>query len=690
MKYKGDANLEKLLKDAGETRPLDEVKAALKGVLAAPEDIAAPNLWLSLFKTGKTAAEQLTALKDELAAEQPAAQKNKLADLRAEMKKRNIAGFYIPRADEFHGEYVPARSERLAWATGFTGSAGAAVVLDNKAGFFTDGRYTLAARKQVDKKDFDICSTAEDQAPTPTMKPTEWIEKNLPKGAAFGIDPWIMSANEVKSVKEAVDKAGGILVFVDSNPLDAAWQNRPEAPLSPAVPQPLQYAGKSSADKREDLADALSAKGADAIAIALPEETCWLLNVRGGDVPCTPFALSYAIAHKDGSVDWYVDQRKVTGETEKWVGKDVRIHDIADFEDGLKELGKNGKTVWVDPVTAPVKVQNTVTDNGGKVVSQRSPLQMMKAIKNDVEIKGMTDCHVRDGAALTRFLAAMSEHGASKKYDEIAASDLLQEYRAEQDKFRGLSFDTISGAGEHGAIIHYRSTPETSQKLDAGPVYLVDSGGQYLDGTTDDTRAIALSPPTDEMKENFTRVLKGHIQVAMAEFPAGTTGDKLDEKARAALKAVGLDYAHGTGHGVGSYLSVHEGPCSISSANTTVPLKEGMVLSNEPGYYKEGAYGIRIESLVVVVDTGRKDDQGQNLLGFKTLTMAPIDRNLVDPTLLTAKELKWLNDYHAEVQKNLLPLLEKKDPRAAAFLKKATAPIKKPPPQVKKALGFFL
>ncbi|MBU6474682.1 MAG: M24 family metallopeptidase [Alphaproteobacteria bacterium] len=691
MAYKGDANLEKLLKDAGETRPLDAVKATLRGVLAAPEDIAAPDLWLTLFKAAanKNVAEQLTALKNQLAAETSAPQQDRLAALRAEMKRRNIEGFYIPRADEFHGEYVPARSERLKWATGFTGSAGVAVVLEKKAGFFTDGRYTLAARKQVNKKDFDICSTAADQQPTPTMRPTEWIEKNLPKGASFGIDPWIMSANEVKAVKDAVDKAGGILVYVDSNPLDAAWQNRPAAPVSPAVPQPLEYAGKSSEDKRDDLADVLSAKGADALAIALPEETCWLLNVRGGDVPCTPFALSYAIAHKDGSVDWYIDRSKVTGETQKWIGADVRLHDIAEFENGLKALGKQGKTVWVDPNTAPVKVQNTVADNGGKVVSERSPLQLMKALKNDVEIEGMTACHIRDGAALTRFLAAVSEQGAAAKYDEISASDLLQKFRAENDKFRGLSFDTISGAGGNGAIIHYHSTPATSQKLDAGPVYLVDSGAQYLDGTTDITRAIALSPPTGEMKENFTRVLKGHIQVAMAEFPAGTTGDKLDEKARAALKSVGLDYAHGTGHGVGSYLSVHEGPCSISSANTTVPMQAGMILSNEPGYYKEGAYGIRIESLVVVVDTGRKDKEGRDLLAFKTLTMAPIDRNLVDAALLTPNELKWLNDYHAEVRKNLLPLLQKADPKAADFLKRATAPIKKPPPQAKKAMRFF-
>ena len=693
MKYKGDANLEELLKGAGETRSLEEVKATLKGILAAPEDIAGPTLWLTLFKTGSSAevAQQLTALKEELADHQETFHQDRLADMRAEMAKRGIDGFYVPRADEYHGEYVPARSDRLDWVTGFTGSAGAAVVLKDKAGFFTDGRYTLQARKQVNKKNFDICSTASDQQPTPTMKPTEWIEKNLPKGAKLGVDPWIQSANEVKDIKAAVEKAGGTIVFVDSNPLDAAWKGRPDAPISPVVPQPLQYAGVSSSGKRKNLASALKEKGADALVVALPEETCWLLNVRGGDVPCTPFALSYSIAHNDGSVDWFIDKRKITEGIDKWTGPDVRIHDLSEFQASLTALAKQGKKVWVDPGTAPIKAQNIVADNGGTVCAERSPLQMMKAIKNNVEIKGMADCHIRDGAALTRYMAAISEPGAAAKFDEISASDLLEKYRAEGDKFRGLSFDTISGAGGNGAIIHYHSTPETSQPLNAGPVYLVDSGGQYLDGTTDVTRTLAVSSPSAEMKENFTRVLKGHIQVAMAEFPEGTTGDKLDEKARASLKEVGLDYAHGTGHGVGSYLSVHEGPCSISSANSTVPLKTGMILSNEPGYYKEGAYGIRLESLVTVVDTGRKDADGKNLLAFKTLTMAPIDRNMVEPSLLTADELKWLNSYHAEVQQKLLPLLEK-DPRAIAYLKKATAPIQKAaqtPSQTQRIKGSF-
>jgi len=707
MQYTGDANFERLLKDAKETRSLADIKEILKGILAAPEDIAAPKLWLTLFKSASNPeiAGQLTALKDEMAKQHDAIHQNKLADLRAEMAKRGIDGFFVPRADEFHGEYVPTSADRLAWATGFTGSAGAAVVLKEKAGFFTDGRYTLAARKQVNKEDFQICSTAEHQDPTPWIKPTDWIKDNLPKGAKFGIDPWVMTANEVEGVKKAdgtrtkgikdyVEKAGGTLVYVDSNPLDAAWKGRPAQPISPVVPQPLEYAGKSSDEKRKALAAALKEKGedADALVIAFPEEICWLLNVRGGDVPCTPFALSYAIAHKDGTVDWFIDQRKLTDETRKWVGADVRIHDFAAFSGSLAALAKDGKKIWIDPGSAPIKAQNIVKDNKGTVHEDRSPLQLMKALKNKVEIDGTIAAHIRDGAALTRFLAAISEKGA-EKYSEITASDTLQDFRAENEKFRGLSFDTISGAGGNGAVIHYRSTPETDQPLTAGPIYLVDSGAQYLDGTTDVTRAVAVPSAeklTEDMKKNFTLVLKGHIDVAMAVFPAGTTGNVLDVKARAPLLEFKLEYAHGTGHGVGSYLSVHEGPCGISSANTNVPLEPGMVISNEPGYYKEGSYGIRIESLVTVIDTGKKDADGKNLLAFKTLTMAPIDRNLVVPSLLTADELKWLNDYHADVQKNLLPLLTKKtDQNVVAFLKQATAPIQKDPPSSKMKNGLL-
>ncbi|TAL27637.1 MAG: aminopeptidase P family protein [Alphaproteobacteria bacterium] len=682
MTYKGDDHLKSLLIAAGEKRTVDDVKETLKGINAAPGDLGDPDRWTKLFKTNGNAevVAQLAALKEHLAANQNNVQQNKLADLRAELTKRGVDGFFVPRADEFQGEYVPSRAERLAWIANFTGSAGYAVVLKEKAAFFTDGRYTLQARDQVNAKDFEICSVSEKQDPVPTMKPTEWIEKNLPTGAKFGIDPWVHTPNDMKRIKEAVEKAGGTLVLLNDNPLDAAWKDQPPAPLAPVVPQELKYAGKSSDDKRDDLSAALTAKGADAIAITLPEEICWLLNIRGGDVPCTPFALSYAIAHKDGSVDWFIDQRKVTEEARQWVGAEVRIHDLTDFASSLGTLAK-GKKIWIDPGSAPVKAQDIVTSSGGTLVSEKSPLQLMKAKKNSVEIQGTIAAHIRDGVAVTRFLASIMPADA-KKYDELSASDLLQKFREEGQDFRGLSFDTISGAGGNGAIVHYRSSPRTNKPLLAGPIYLVDSGAQYLDGTTDITRTVAVDNVTAEMKEHFTRVLKGHIDVAMSVFPAGTVGSELDVKARAALKEVGLDYAHGTGHGVGSYLSVHEGPCGISPLSTTVPLEPGMIISNEPGYYKEGAYGIRIENLVTVIDTGKKDKDGKALLTFRTLTMAPIDRNLIEPSLLTKEELNWLNDYHAEVKKNILPLLNG-DAKAAAFLEKATEPLQHGNPKPK-------
>lgn len=695
MTYKGDAHLETLLKAAGETRPLDSIKDILRGIAAAPEDIGAPDQWLKLIKTGGNddAITQLKALKTELAADNDNRAENRMAALRAEMKKRGIDGFFVPRADEFQGEYVPKRAERLAWITGFTGSAGYAVVLGDSAGFFTDGRYTIQARDQVSAKDFQICNLSEDQHPYPTMTPVEWIEKNLPKGATFGIDPWVHTPNDMKKIKEAVEKAGGKLVLLDDNPLDAAWQNQPPAPLAAVVPHPMAYAGKESLDKRQDLAKTLAAKDADAIAITLPEEICWLLNIRGGDVPCTPFALSYAIAHKDGTVDWFIDDRKLAAETKQWVGADVRIHAPEDFAAALEKLSADGKKIWVDPASAPVKLLDLISTGKGSTHLERSPIQLMKAKKNDVEINGAIHAHIRDGVAITRFLAAILEQGAAAKHDELSATQLLQDIRAEGEKFRGLSFDTISGAGGNGAIVHYRSEPRTNKPLLAGPVYLVDSGAQYLDGTTDITRTIAVDTPNQEMKDNFTRVLKGHITLAMATFPEGTTGDKLDALARKPLKDVGLDFAHGTGHGVGSYLSVHEGPCGISPRSTTVPLEAGMIISNEPGFYKEGEYGIRIETLVTVVETGATDKDGKKMLGFKTLTLAPVDRNLIEPSLMTDAELAWLNDYHAHVAKTLLPLLEKTDSKAAAFLKQATAPISKPgtpAAKSKKINGFFL
>lgn len=603
----------------------------------------------------------------------------KLHALRLEMEKLGIDGFYIPRADEFQGEYVPASNDRLKWITGFTGSAGSAVVLRDSAAFFTDGRYTIQAIDQVDADHIQIYSTAENQTPTPTLSPLGWIERNLGAGQVFGINAWLHTPSEVARINTAVERAGAQLKLIDTNPLDLAWgKARPAAPVEPVTIHPLQYAGVASEEKRKTVASLLAEKNVDALAVTTPEDICWLLNVRGGDVPCTPFALSYALVNKDGTVDWYIDLDKVDDAVKNWVGGDVRIHPLDDFLTQLETLGQRNRMVWADPAAAPVIVHNTIKETGGSVYADKNPLQLMKSKKNAVEIQGSINAHIRDGAAITRFLAALSGQGDAAKHDEISASDLLHDIRAEDPLFKGPSFDTISGSGGNGAIVHYRSTPETNQPLLSGPVYLVDSGGQYLDGTTDITRTIAVDTPNEEMRENFTRVLKGHIAVATSVFPEGTTGHVLDAKARAPLQEAGLDFAHGTGHGVGSYLSVHEGPCNISPLAKTVALEPGMILSNEPGYYKTGVYGIRLENLVTVIDTGKVNEDGKKMLAFKTLTFAPFDRNMIEPSLFTDAELKWLNDYHAEVRKLILPLVEKKDAKAAAFLIQATEPIYKP------------
>ncbi len=659
----------------------EEVKSLIKGVGAAPEDMGDPDRWLKLmpgndqpalvaeYKSLK-ATLTLTEKQLDLSAE-PDVIAKRVEALRDKMKARNVDGFIVPRGDEFQGEYVPASSDRLAWATGFTGSAGISIIFNEKAAFFTDGRYTLQAREQVPASIFDVCSTADNQSPTPTIKPTEWIEKNMPKGSRLGFDPWLHTPAEIKRFEDAVKKAGGTLVPVASNPLDEAWKDRPALPISPAVPHPIEYTGKESSEKRKDLAAHLKSKDCAAVALTLPEDIAWLLNIRGNDVPCTPFALSYALAYQDGSVDWFIDRRKLVPEMAAHLGKDVRVHDLGDFVPALEKLGQEKQKVLMDPLRTPVKVETVLKTAGATIIEGDDPCQLPKAIKNKTEIQGMINAHIRDGAALTRFLSVMSEQSGPAKHDELSAGELVRKFRSENEKFRGLSFESITGAGGNGAIVHYRSNEKTNKPLLAGPIFLLDSGAQYADGTTDVTRAIAVDTPTQEMKENFTRVLIGHIRVAMSVFPKGTTGDKLDAKARSSLKEVGLDYAHGTGHGVGCYLSVHEGPCGISPAATKVPLQAGMVISNEPGYYKAGEYGIRIENLVLV------EDAGNNMLKFKSLTMAPIDRNLIEPSLMSEDEIRWLNDYHTNVRNNLKPILDKKDAKAAKYLVEATEPIYK-------------
>ncbi len=601
---------------------------------------------------------------------------DKLQRLRAEMATRGINGFFVPRADEFQGEYVPPSAERLAWISGFHGSAGCAIVLDDSAAFFTDGRYTIQAVTEVDGTHFNRYSTADNQPPLDTIMPLDWLGLHLRAGQVFGIDPWVHTPADTERLRTAVTAAGARLVLLDDNPLDAAWgRDRPAAPTAPVVIHSLEYAGVPSGEKRAEVAQAIKAEACDVLAVTLPEDICWLLNVRGGDVPCTPFALSYALLHADATVDWFIDTTKVSEDVRNWLGSAVRIHPLNTFATTVQDLSRHGKTLWIDPASVPVRIDAILREGTAQPFSLRTPIALMKACKNMTEIEGARRAHRRDALAVCRFLAALAEQSGPAKYDELTAAQFLYDLRAEGELFRGLSFDTISGAGGNGAIVHYRASEATNKPLLAGPVYLVDSGAQYLDGTTDITRTLAVDSVDDEMRDRYTRVLKGHIQVTLSRFAEGTTGDVLDAKARAALREVGLDYAHGTGHGVGSYLSVHEGPCGISPRATTVPLMPGMILSNEPGYYKEGAYGIRIENLVLVIVTGETDNAGHRLLGFETLTLAPYERALIDTALLTDDERAFVDSYHARVREALLPDLQKADPAAATWLVAATAPL---------------
>lgn len=677
------------------TQPFDSsLLSLLKGIGAAPDDMGDPDRWLRLVPGGNDPAkipalkiekEKLTLTEEQRDLAAPATTiEGRVIAIRREMKALGVDGVLVPRGDEFQGEYVPASSERLAFATGFTGSAGSAVILEEKAGFFTDGRYTIQAREQVPAPLFDVCSTAEGQSPTPTMTPSQWLEKNLTSGQKLGFDPWLHTVAEAKAIKAAADKAGAELVALAANPLDRAWSDRPALPLSPVAAHPDIYTGKPSAEKRAEIAGALKNHGARSCVLTLPEDIAWLLNIRGNDVPCTPFALSYAILHDTGKLDLFIDPRKLTPDAMAHLGPDVAVNDIGTMPAALEKLGRTGQGVLIDPARTPKAVETALASAGALIIEGTDPCQLPKALKNPVEQAGMIAAHVRDGAALTRFLARLDDPAETARLDEISGAGMLRSFRAENDKFRGLSFDTIAGAGGNGAIVHYRSTPKSNRPLTSGPVFLLDSGAQYLDGTTDVTRAVAVGTPTPEIRENFTRVLIGHIRLAKHVFPKGTTGDILDALARSSLKEAGLDYAHGTGHGVGCHLSVHEGPCGISPMAKKVPLMAGMVISNEPGYYKTGEYGIRIENLVLV------EDAGNDQLKFRTLTLAPIDRKLIEPSLMSDDELKWLNDYHAEVRQKLKPLLDKKDPKAAAFLEKATEPVHRPPPAVRKTKMFTL
>jgi Xaa-Pro aminopeptidase len=593
-----------------------------------------------------------------------AATASRVAALRAELKRRGLAGFIVPRADRHQNEYVPPSEERLSWLTGFTGSAGVAIVLADRAAIFVDGRYQLQVRDQIDTGIFAVEHLIENP-------PDKWLEGNLKPGDAFGFDPWLHTVDGAEKLAKACTNAGATLVPAEPNPLDAVWAGRPAAPLGPVVLHDLAYAGEEARTKLERIAAEIGKLRADALVVSDPTDVAWAFNIRGADVAHTPLPLAFAVLRREGRPTLYVDGRKLSNDVRH------RLHELADirepdaFARDLAALGQAQQSVRLDQASAADALARIVQDAGGTIARGPDPIAPLKAVKNAVEIEGTRAAHRRDGAAVTQFLAWFDREAPAGKLSEIDAVAALETFRRDTGALRDISFPTISGAGPNGAIVHYRVTRATNRKIGRDELFLLDSGAQYQDGTTDITRTIAVGTPSPEMRDRFTRVLKGHIAIARAVFPEGTSGAQLDSFARQYLWQAGLDFDHGTGHGVGSYLSVHEGPARLSKLGG-VALKRGMILSNEPGYYKTGAYGIRIENLVLVVEAPSVAGAEKPLNGFETLTFAPIDRRLVEPALMSADELAWLDDYHAGVAETLSGLV---DADTRRWLEAATKPI---------------
>jgi Xaa-Pro aminopeptidase len=584
--------------------------------------------------------------------------------IREAVQRQGLDGFLIPHEDEHQNEYLPAANDRLAWATGFTGSAGAAVVLKDKAAIFVDGRYTLQVRDQVDLNLFEIRDLVDGGV-------TSWLESQLAAGQVIGYDPRLHSPEALDRLRTAAEKAGASLKPVAANPLDQAWgKARPAQPEAPVVPHPLAFSGEDSASKRARLGEALAKQGADAAVITAPAGIAWLFNIRGGDVIRSPLPLGQSILMSDGSAQLFLDPAKVTPDLPAWLGNQVTLQPPEALPAALGAL--KGLSVLVDPGQSSAWYFDALQTAGAEVVRGADPTALPRACKNAVEIEGARKAHARDGAALSRFLHWLASEAEQTLPDEITVVKTLEAFREATGALKDLSFDTIAGAGPNGAIVHYRPVERLNRRLERDSLLLVDSGAQYLDGTTDVTRTVAIGQPSREMKERFTLVLKGHLALARVRFPAGVTGSALDALARMALWQRGLDYDHGTGHGVGSYLGVHEGPQRISKAPSTVALQPGMIVSNEPGYYKTGAYGIRIENLQAVTPAEAVEGGERPMMGFEALTLAPIDRRCIAADLLTREERTQLDAYHARVLAVIGPQLEGD---AKAWLEGACAPL---------------
>jgi Xaa-Pro aminopeptidase len=584
----------------------------------------------------------------------------RVAALRAELVRRGLDGFVVPRADEHQNEYVAPCAERLAWLSGFTGSAGLAIVLKERAAIFVDGRYALAVRDQVDLSVFATVTLTE-------TSPQQWLETNLAGGMRLAYDPWLHTPSQLERFSKAAEAAGAELIAVEPNPIDSMWSGRPLPPLGKITLHSRRFAGEVAKRKLGRVAAALGNN--DALLVSDPHAVAWVFNIRGHDVAHTPLPLSYALIFKNAEPRLYADARKLDNHTRHSLSALAEIEEPACLKRDLEILGGEGKKLLLDSTSAPAKLAAVFKDAGGVCELGTDPIAGMKACKNATELEGARNAHLRDGAAMVRFLHWFAVHAPGGKLTEIDAARALETFRRDTQKLKDVSFPSIAAAGANAAIPHYRLTVKTNAKIHKG-IFLIDSGGQYEDGTTDITRTIAVGKPTAQTRDRFTRVLKGHIAIARAVLPKGTTGAQIDALARVPLWRAGLDFDHGTGHGVGSYLSVHEGPQRISKLGSAV-LEPGMILSNEPGYYRAGHWGIRIENLIVVERRAIAGEE-REMLGFETLTLAPIDLMLIEPKLLDDEETAWINAYHTRVRQRISPLVE---PKARRWLRIATTPL---------------
>ena len=594
--------------------------------------------------------------------------RERVSALRSHFDGLEIDGFLVPRADEYQGEYVPASAERLSWLTGFTGSAGVALVTRSQAVIFVDGRYTTQLKEQVDGSVF----SGGDLVNEP---PHGWLKANAVKGFRVGGDPWLHTVAEVRKLRKALEEIGGSLVFVPSNPLDAIWTDRPAEPLGAVMIQRHEHAGTLAAEKIPTIAAQVKEKGAAAVIMTDPSSVAWLFNIRGSDVPHTPHPLARAIVPAEGKPLLFLDERKTGIEARAYLAQLAEQLAPAEFPARLEDWARRGP-IMLDADLAPLALSIAIEKAGGIVVEATDPARLPRACKNAAELEGSAKAHLQDGAAVVEFLYWLDQQqpGTVTEIETVRALEAARVKVGEQmqNQLKDISFDTISGAGPDAAVIHYRVTTQTDRPLNEGELFLIDSGAQYINGTTDITRTVAIGDVPEDRKRFFTLVLKGMIAITIARFPKGTRGCDLDPLARIALWKAGGDYAHGKGHGVGSYLSVHEGPQRIARLSTQ-ELLPGMILSNEPGYYRPGHYGIRIENLIYVKEAAEIGGGDIPMLSFETLTWCPIDRRLVLPELLTAEERDWLNGYHAATREKLMPLIE--DDKVQQWLVQATEPV---------------